>query len=108
MVIIDFNSSTKDPVITASKVVDAHTDTLKQLYTFTCYTQAWKRSKPVTESQRRMMLHKRPTVIVHTMVFIDEKLAQVSRRHVGWDLHHLSHPVLAEYFYNLKEKTTKM
>ncbi len=48
------------------------------------------------------MLHKRPTVIVHTMVFIDEKLAQVSRRHVGWDLHHLSHPILAEDFYDLK------
>jgi len=93
MVIIDFNSSTKDHVITASKVVDAHTDTLKLLYKFT--------SKPVTESQGWMMLHKRPTVIVHTMVFIDEKLAQVSCSHVGWDLHHLSHPVLIEDFYDL-------
>lgn len=49
-----------------------------------------------------MMLHKRPTVIVHTMVFIDEKLAQVSRHHVGWDLHHLSHSILTEDFYDLK------
>lgn len=54
-----------------------------------------------------MMLHKRPTVIVHTMVFIDEELAQVSRRHVGWDLHHLSEPILAEDFYDLKCTTKK-
>lgn len=36
------------------------------------------------------------------MAFIDQELAQVSGRHVGRDLHHFAHAVLAEDLHNLK------
>lgn len=47
------------------------------------------------------MLNKYPTVVVHTMAFINQELAQVSGRHVGWDLHHLTNPILTEDLHDL-------
>ena len=47
------------------------------------------------------MLNKRPTVVVYTMALIHQELAQVSGRHVGRDLHHFAHAVLAEDLHDL-------
>lgn len=49
------------------------------------------------------MLHQRPAVVVYAVAFVHKQLAQVSRRHVGWDLHHFPHAVLAEDFNNLQQ-----
>lgn len=47
-----------------------------------------------------------PAVIVHTMAFINQELTQVSGRHVGGDLHHFTHAVLAENLHNLRKGHT--
>lgn len=49
------------------------------------------------------MFHQRPAVVVHAVAFVHKQLAQVSRRHVGRDLHHFAHAVLAEDFNDLQE-----
>lgn len=59
---------------------------------------------PLTKSEKRVMLNKCPTVVVHTMAFVHEELTKISCSHVGWDFHYFPHAVLAENVYDLKEE----
>lgn len=55
-----------------------------------------------TKAEDRVVLHQRPGVVVHTVVLVDQELADVSGRHVGGDLHHLSRPILAPHLHYLE------
>lgn len=49
-----------------------------------------------------MVLHQRPGAVVHTVALVDQQLAHVSGRHVGWNLHDFTGPILAPHLHYLK------
>lgn len=61
-----------------------------------------------TEAEDGVVLHQRPGVVVHAVALVDQQLTHVSRRHVGWNLHHFAGAILAPNLHDLKRHTAQM
>lgn len=58
----------------------------------------------VTKAEDGVVLHQRPGVVVHTVALVDQELTDVPGRHVCWNLHHFTGPILAPHLHYLKTR----
>lgn len=56
----------------------------------------------LTKAKDGVVLHQCPGVVVQTVALVDQELTDVSGRHVCWDLHHFTGPILTPHLHYLK------
>ena len=60
------------------------------------------RHASLTEAKDGVVLYQRPGVVIQTVALVDQKLTDVSSRHVCWNLHHFTGPILTPHLHDLK------